>query len=306
MFSNAVQMNCCPQRLPAGHRSCRNPPIHRHCQERWQGAHFAEAFHDRHTPHGMPIAFSDGRGELTPRRAGVGGRSLAERVPHLELLVAAAGDDLPVVGAEGTGEGVLLAQGLAWIRNHNKHKIRLRRGLKNCTVKLVHDKYKVPCAALVPGDSEAAKMICRQAGNSIPNPAEFVSPPYSHIFPTVIGNQQNTTPCLVPAEAAGREAGGEVPETEVGVPRRRQAELAVGRDLDVLDEAGVPGHPALRVAVRVVVAVRRELPLDARAVARRADHHVAGGEGGGRRGGRGEGGGGRRGCGGGGTNWDLR
>jgi hypothetical protein len=49
---------------------------------------------------------------------------------------------------------------------------------------------------------------------------------------------------LVADEAAGGEAGGEVPEAELSIPGAGKGELAVGTEDDVLDEVGVAGEAA--------------------------------------------------------------
>ena len=61
-------------------------------------------------------------------------------------------------------------------------------------------------------------------------------------------------------EAARRETGVEVPETEGVVPRGGKRELAVGGDDDVRDEVVVSVEDALGVAVRLLFA--GQLPDD--------------------------------------------
>lgn len=73
-------------------------------------------------------------------------------------------------------------------------------------------------------------------------------------------------------EAASSDAGGEVPEAELGVPAAGESELAVGREDDVFDEVRVTGETAAREAVDSVFL--GEVPDYEGFVARGCDDHV--------------------------------
>ncbi|DAZ95999.1 TPA: hypothetical protein N0F65_009300, partial [Lagenidium giganteum] len=84
---------------------------------------------------------------------------------------------------------------------------------------------------------------------------------------TVVGAEGDRQHILgVSDEAAGGDAGVQVPETESAIPRARERELAIRRDDDVLHEVRVALETTTGEAVRLTVV--GELPHEQRLVAR--------------------------------------
>ncbi|KAF0730094.1 hypothetical protein Ae201684_012390 [Aphanomyces euteiches] len=92
---------------------------------------------------------------------------------------------------------------------------------------------------------------------------------------TVVSRKSDRQDILrVSNEAAGGDAGVQVPQTEGTIPRAGQGELTIRRDDNIFDEVGVAGQTAASIAVVFRVGVVGKLPDKDGLVAGRRDDQV--------------------------------